>query len=158
MSRPPTSVAGAVPIPVAVLAEEEPLGLAEEGGGGGVAGVAEEGAGVLGEEGVGGVDLAVAGEAEPGRVGPAVEEGRGVAAVVAETLPHSGLGHVLSLVSLFTPRSPSPPFRESFFTSLPSFIFWFWGGWPSSFLVEQGFDVHQLVRTSVRGYCNSIIL
>lgn len=75
-----------VGVPVAAAAEDRTVSLAEDGGGGGVAEVAEKGAGVLGEEGVGGVDVAVAAEAELRGVGAAVEEGRGGGAVVAE--PH----------------------------------------------------------------------
>lgn len=72
-----------VGFPVAVLAEDGGFGGAEDGGGGGIACVAEQGAEVLGEELVGGVDLLVAGEAEFGRVGSAVEQSCGFSAEVA---------------------------------------------------------------------------
>lgn len=75
---------GRVGVEVAIGAKEEAVGAAEDGGGGGAAAVAEGEAGVLGEDGVGGVDMAVAGEAELGGVGSAVEQRRGGVAVVAQ--------------------------------------------------------------------------
>lgn len=55
-----------VGVPVAAAAQDRAVCLAEDGRGGGIAEVAEQGAGVLGEEEVGGVNIAVAAEAELG--------------------------------------------------------------------------------------------
>ena len=65
--------AAAVALPVAVVAEDGGLGGAEDSGRRVGTRVAEARARVLGEKRVGGVDLAVAGEAELGGVGAAVE-------------------------------------------------------------------------------------
>ena len=102
----------AVPAPpeVAVGAEEAVgagAAVAEDGPGG-VAGGAERGARVAGADRVGGVHEAVAGQAEPGAVGPAVHHRRRAAAVVAgrrrvaagELLVHDRQLPVLSLVLL----------------------------------------------------------
>lgn len=70
-------------VPVAVLAEVEFVGGAAVGGRGGAAVVADLGAEVLAGEEVGGVDVAVAEEAELGGVAPAVEDGGPVGAEVA---------------------------------------------------------------------------
>lgn len=78
-------------LPIAVLAENEGvISGAEDGGRCGVAGVAEEGAGVLCEERVCGVDLAVAGEAQPCSICTAVEEGGGIRAEITEARLGSG--------------------------------------------------------------------
>lgn len=71
-------------LPVAVLAEHQGVGAAEDGGGSGIAGVAEQEASVLSEELVGGVDLAVACQAELSGVSSAVEDSGGFSTVVAE--------------------------------------------------------------------------
>lgn len=71
-------------LPVAVLAEHRGVGAAEDGGGSGIAGVAKQGASVLSEELVGGVDLAVACQAELSGVSSAVEDSGGFSTVVAE--------------------------------------------------------------------------
>lgn len=75
-----------VGVEIAVGAEEAAVGGTEDGGGGGAAGVAEEGAGVARADGVGCVDLAVAAEAESGRVCPAVNQRLRLAAEVAALL------------------------------------------------------------------------
>lgn len=88
-------------LPVAVLAEHGALGGAENGGWRGVAGVAELRPGVLGEQLVGGVDFAVAGETELGGVSSAVYHRRRVVAVVADAPPrgHRVCGGVVFLVA-----------------------------------------------------------
>lgn len=70
-------------LPVAVLTENRGVGGTEYGGRGIIACVAEQRTRVLGEELVGGVNLSVARETEFSRIGSAVENRRGVAAVVA---------------------------------------------------------------------------
>lgn len=75
-------------VPVAARAEEECGGGGEAGRGGeGAAGVAERGAHVPAGEGVGRVDVAVAGHAQARGVGAAMERRRGLAAVVAGSAP-----------------------------------------------------------------------
>lgn len=69
-------------LPVAVLTENRGVGGTEYGCRGIIACVAEQRPRVLGEELVGGVNLAVARETELGRIGSAVENRRGVATVV----------------------------------------------------------------------------
>lgn len=68
---------------VAVGAEDEVIGGAEEGGGEGGAVVADLGAEVLGGEGVGGVNVVVAHQAQLGRVRSAVHYRNPVVAVIA---------------------------------------------------------------------------
>lgn len=75
--------AAAVRIPIALLAEDEAVGGASEGGGLGGAVIADLGAEMLLGEGVGGVHVLVTREAELGAVGAAVEYGRPVAAKIA---------------------------------------------------------------------------
>lgn len=75
--------AGSVGIPVAILAEKEVVGSAADGDGLGGAVVADERAEVLAGEGVGGVDVMVAEQAELSRVSSAVENGNLVIAEIA---------------------------------------------------------------------------
>lgn len=74
---------GWVCVEIAVRAEEAAVGggggAAEDGSGGSAAGVAEEGAVVAGGDGVGGMDVAVAAEAEASGVRLAVHDSRRLA-------------------------------------------------------------------------------
>lgn len=84
---------GAVGVPVAVLAEEEVVCVAAAGDGLRGAVVADLGAEVFPGEGVGGMDVVVAQQAQFGGVGSAVEDGTVLVAVVA--------GHAVVSGSLF---------------------------------------------------------
>lgn len=70
---------------IAILAENGAVRGADDDGGGGIAGVAQKAARVLDEELSGGVHFPVTGEAELGGIGAAEEEGRRVAAEIADT-------------------------------------------------------------------------
>ena len=73
-------------LPVAIVAKNRTLVGAEDGGRGGIACVAEQGTGVLLEELIGRVDLAVAGEAELRRIGSAIQNSYGFSTKIAQSL------------------------------------------------------------------------